>query len=174
MDFPRPPKWKRVLKRTSLGLACVFAATVGAGFALQSWRDAHVPPAKGSFVMIDGRNMHYRVSGAGRCTFVLEAGLGDYSDSWGDLETGLAAMSRTFVYDRAGLGWSDSAPGPRSVGAIVDDLHRTLTAASIPKPYILVGHSFGGLTQTLYAQRYPSEVAGLLLIDPSHKDQLKV
>ncbi len=175
MDILRPPKWKRVLRRTAFVFAGVLVIAVGFGFALQRWKDAQTSALRpaGSYATLDGRRIHYRVSGEGRYTFVLEAGLGDYSDSWGPLEESFAQISRTFLYDRAGLGWSDEGPAPRSAEQIVDDLHRTLEAAGIPKPYILVGHSLGGLTQTLYATRYPAEVAGLLLIDPSHKDQFK-
>jgi len=117
--------------------------------------------------------MHYRVLGAGDFTFVLEAGLGDYSGSWIPLESALARIGRVFVYDRAGLGWSDASPHPRTAQQVAAELHQLLEAARVPKPYILVGHSLGGISQLRFALDYPDGVAGLLLIDPSHKDQLK-
>ncbi len=146
------------------------------GLAFQAWRDARIRathPAPGKFVTIEGRRVHYRVHGEGTMTFVLEPGLGDYSGDWGELESSLAKIARVFVYDRAGLGWSDASPKPRTAEQIVMELHEVLARAQIPKPYLLVGHSLGGLTQTLYAIRYPGDVAGLLLIDPTHKDQMR-
>lgn len=115
--------------------------------------------------------MHYRLSGEGDVTFVLEAGLGGYSGSWATLESNLGRIGRVFVYDRAGLGWSEASPAPRTVEQIARELHQLLVAARIPGPYILVGHSLGGLSQIRYAMDYPDSIAGLLLIDPSNKDQ---
>ena len=163
------------MKRAAAAFIGVLVLAAGVGFVVQWRRDAQLSALRpgGSYATIDGRRIHYRLSGEGRYTFVLEAGLGDYSDSWKSLEKSFAQLGRTFVYDRAGLGWSDEGPAPRSLGQIADDLHRTLEVAGIHGPCILVGHSFGGMTQTFYATRYPAEVAGLLLIDPSHKDQMK-
>lgn len=173
MDIPRPSQRKARLKRSAALLVGLFLALMALGFAVQCWKDAHIPAPPGDFVSMGDRRVHYRVSGAGNATFVLEPGLGDYSGSWGKLEASLAQIGRVFVYDRAGLGWSDEGPYPRSPERIVTELHDVLAAANIPQPYILVGHSLGGLTQTLFATRYPDQVAGLLLIDPSHQDQLK-
>lgn len=175
VDFQRPPRWRRFLKKLATVLAALLLVALLASFAFQQWTDADFVahhPAPGSFVEVDGRRVHYQVSGEGKITFVLEAGLGDYSAGWGNLESRLAGIERVFVYDRAGLGWSEKSAQPRTVEQIVTELHRTLAEAHIPKPYILVGHSFGGLIQTRYAMRYPDEVAGLLLIDPSHPDQM--
>lgn len=159
-----------------LGSAVLVAGALIAGFIGQRYRDSRIRathPAPGSFVTVDGHAVHYRERGAGDFTFVLEAGLGDYSGSWGELEPALAEIDRVFVYDRAGLGWSEEGPHPRTARQIVRELHRALEEAHVRKPYILVGHSLGGLTQTLYAMTYPRDVAGLLLIDPSHKDQFE-
>jgi pimeloyl-ACP methyl ester carboxylesterase len=174
MDIRRPPKWKRVVRRVASTM--VIAATVlgVAGFAIQRWRDSQVPSPTGAFVDIGGRRIHYTLSGTGSFSFVLEAGLGDYSASWRGLDSSLAELGSVFAYDRAGLGWSDSSPKAGSAEHIVDDLHRSLQLARVPKPYILVGHSFGGLTQMLYAMRHPDEICGLVLIDPSHPRQLEV
>jgi pimeloyl-ACP methyl ester carboxylesterase len=176
MDLPRPPRWKRILKRSFLLGALVFVAALALGVVMQQRHDAvchsqHPPP--GSFVTVDDHRIHYRLRGEGDFTFVLEAGLGDYSGSWQPLEDGLAKLGRVFAYDRAGLGWSESTRGPRTPAAIAAELHAVLTAARIPKPWILVGHSSGGISQVLFAMDHPDEVAGLLLIDPSHKDQFR-
>ena len=86
--------------------------------------------------------------------------------SWSDLQRELSRSFRVVSYDRAGLGWSDLGPMPRTADRIVDELHAMLERAAIPPPYVLVGHSFGGLTMPLFAERYPEEVAGMVLVDP--------
>lgn len=86
--------------------------------------------------------------------------------SWSDLQRALAPSYRVVSYDRAGLGWSDLGPMPRTADRIVDELHTLLSRAAIPPPYILVGHSFGGLTMPLFAARFPGEIAGMVLVDP--------
>jgi len=86
--------------------------------------------------------------------------------SWSELHRALAASFRVVSYDRAGLGWSDLGPMPRTADRIVDELHALLQRAFIPPPYVLVGHSFGGLTMPLFAARFPGEVAGMVLVDP--------
>ena len=100
-------------------------------------------------------------------TVVLEAGLGVASDTWDFIWPKITAFTRAFRYDRAGLGQSDAGPHPRTSGLIVDELHTLLKKAKIPGPYILAGHSFGGLNMQLYASRYAHEVVGLALIDSS-------
>jgi pimeloyl-ACP methyl ester carboxylesterase len=173
MDFPRPPKWKRWLKRVALGSAALVIMVLAACFLIQRWRDAAFAaiPAPGAFVTVDGHRIHYRLTGEGQFTFVLEAGLGDTSVNWRSFETMLTGAGRIFVYDRAGQGWSEAGPKPRTPERIARELHETLEAAHVPKPYILVGHSWGGYTQMVFAERYPDGVAGLFLIDPSHPHQ---
>jgi pimeloyl-ACP methyl ester carboxylesterase len=176
MDIKRTPKRIRVQKRAMRVCTVLLVAAPILGFVIRQWKDAntlaaHPPP--GSFVNIDGRKLHCRTSGHGEFTFVLEAGMGGYSQTWGTFEKSLAEVGRVFVYDRAGLGWSEEGPQPRTARQITSELHRALEQAKIPGPFVLVGHSFGGLTQTLYALRYPENVAGLLLIDPSTKNQGK-
>ena len=78
----------------------------------------------------------------------------------------VAAQARVFSYDRAGLGWSDATDKPRTLANVVDDLHRLLDAVALPQPYVLVGHSYGGLIVRQFANAYPDEVAGLVLVDP--------
>jgi pimeloyl-ACP methyl ester carboxylesterase len=76
------------------------------------------------------------------------------------------------VFDRAGLGWSDPGPTPRTAGQVVSELHTLLNKHGVPGPYVLVGHSFGGFTSRLYHHQYPSEVAGMVLVDAGHEDEL--
>lgn len=123
-------------------------------------------PPPGRLVELGGHRLHLLESGSGSPTIVLEAGLMSTILSWSDLQRALAPSHHVVSYDRAGLGWSDLGPMPRTADRIVDDLHRLLNQAAIPPPYILVGHSFGGLTMPLFAARFPGEIAGMVLVDP--------
>ena len=122
-------------------------------------------------VRIDGaRRMNLYCTGHGSPTVVLDAGLGDGTKAWGLVQPVIARRTRTCSYDRAGLGFSDPSPRPGTSANAVDDLHRLLAAAGIEPPYVLVGHSLGGMNVKLYAELYPAEVAGMVLVDPSHED----
>jgi len=126
--------------------------------------------AKSDFVSLGGRRLHYLAAGSGSPTIVLEAGLGVSSVEWALVFPRLAEFSRVVAYDRAGMGRSEPDAAPRTVRRLVADLHMLLKEAAIPGPYLLVGHSWGGLLIRLFAYCYPEEVAGLVLIDPSHED----
>ena len=121
------------------------------------------------FITVDsrGRRLAYSVLGSGTPTVVLEAGLGGTIEHWRRLPGDLAPLTRVVSYDRAGLGPSDPGPAPRTSQNMVADLHALLHSVPIPGPYILVGHSLGGLNVRLYTARYPDEVHGLVLIDPT-------
>jgi alpha/beta hydrolase fold len=117
-------------------------------------------------VKIDGeRSLYVRCSGSGSPTVVLEGGDGDTSESYSFAQPSLAKVTRTCVYDRANLGRSDSAPGPRGLGELVGDLERLLKAAQISGPYVLVGTSGGGNITAGYAVAHPQQVAGMVFID---------
>lgn len=155
---------------------CLLAALILAGPAPAQTTDAAPPaafarpPAPGALIDIGGRRLHILCKGEGEGPVVIfEAGLSQWTadSTYGPAQTLIAPTSKACTYDRAGLGWSDPAPGPRTHGAMVEDLHRLLAAADIPPPYILVGHSMGGLIARLYVQTYPGEVAGVVLADAS-------
>lgn len=101
----------------------------------------------------------------GQPTIVIEAGSGQSSIDWFLVQPEIAKFARVITYDRAGYGWSDASPLPRTSENIVQELHTMLHNANIPGPYILVGHSFGGFTVRLFASKYPDEVAGVVLVD---------
>ena len=109
--------------------------------------------------------------GSGSPTVVLEAGLGDQIRAWAFVQPKISARTRTCSYDRAGLGFSDPSGRPGTSANAVADLHNLISAASIKPPYILVGHSLGGMYVRLYADRYPADVAGLVLVDPVSEEQ---
>jgi len=164
------------LKVMMWGVACVALCLVGVAVyarVLHRRDDARWKPP-GRLVEVEpGRRMHLYCTGSGAPTVVLEAGLGDFGlSSWRFVQPQLSALSRTCSYDRAGTGWSDAprvAPMPT---AVVSDLHTLLAAAGEPGPYLLVGHSLGGPLVRHYAVHYPAEVAGLVLVDGSHEDQI--
>jgi len=133
---------------------------------LGSHRDGKVYPPPGRLVDLGSHRLHLLELGQGSPTILLEAGLMSTVLSWSDLQRELSLSFRVVSYDRAGLGWSDLGPMPRTADRIVDELHAMLERAAIPPPYVLVGHSFGGLTMPLFAARYPEEVAGMVLVDP--------
>src|ERR1700735_5593465 len=113
-----------------------------------------------------------RLEGHGTRTVILEAGLGDTLDIWKDVQSRIAAgCTRTLSYNRAGYVGSDPAGGPRDSATIVAELRAELKRRNIDPPYILVGHSLGGLYMQYFARNYPKEVAGLLLVDSTHWDQ---
>ena len=102
---------------------------------------------------------------------ILESGGGQGGYGWRKVQSGVAQFTTVCWYDRAGEGWSDPVSFARSSASIVSDLHELLQHAAIPGPYVLVGHSVGGEYVRIYANRFPSEVAGVVLVDSSHPDQ---
>jgi pimeloyl-ACP methyl ester carboxylesterase len=153
-----------------VGWMCGIAVICGvAGWLYQTLgtrRDRKRFPPPGRLVDIGTHRLHLVESGRRGPTVVLEAGLMSTVLSWTELQRHLSQSFRVVSYDRAGLGWSDAGPMPRTSDRIVDELHALLRGAGIPPPYILVGHSFGGLIMPLFAVRYAQETAGVVLVDP--------
>lgn len=118
-----------------------------------------------------GRRMNLYCRGSGSPTVVFDSGMGDSAISWALVQPVLAKRIRTCSYDRAGLGFSDAATRPSTVNNMADDLHTLLRAAHVKPPYILVGHSAAGMTVRVFADRYRSEVVGMVVVEGSHEDQ---
>jgi len=114
---------------------------------------------------IDGRYLWYEYAGTQTPTVVFDAGFATDSETWNLVWADVIALTGAFRYDRAGVGQSDPASYPRTSYDIISELRALLAHAHIPPPYILVGHSFGGLNMQLYAQCFPLEVVGLVLVD---------
>lgn len=121
--------------------------------------------------MINDRQLYYSCLGSGSPAVVIEAGMGDTSDSWLHIQTAVSEFTRVLIYDRAGMGQSDVPPRPRTCQDMVDDLSALLKGAQMDPPYVLVGHSFGGLIVRLFASQRPQDVAGMVLVDASHEDR---
>lgn len=121
--------------------------------------------------VIDGRRLYGLRSGEGEPTVILDAGLGGTSEDWSRIQPAIASFSSVLSYDRAGLGRSDKAPIPRTCQDMVDDLRSLLSAANLHPPYILVAHSWSGMNARWYANQYPSEIVGMVLIDAVHEDK---
>jgi pimeloyl-ACP methyl ester carboxylesterase len=121
----------------------------------------------GQLVNIGGRRINLYCTGAGGPTVILMAGLFSWSVVWYKTQPVIAQKARVCAFDRAGYGFSDPGLRPQILSDVVDDLHAALNAGPIPGPYVLVGHSLGGIEARLYAQRWPKEVVGMVLVDTS-------
>jgi pimeloyl-ACP methyl ester carboxylesterase len=124
-------------------------------------------PPPGRFVDLGTHRLHLLCAGEGSPTVVFDAALGASSLSWSLVQPAISSVTRGCVYDRAGFGWSDAGPLPRTAGRIADELHELLRRSGTRGPYLLVGHSFGGLVMRLFASRHVEDVAGLVLIEPA-------
>jgi len=127
--------------------------------------DAKTYPPPGQLVDVGGHRLHIDCTGTGSPTVVIEAGLGDWSTGWGFVQPEVAKTTRVCTYDRAGWGWSEPGPLPRDAAQFAKELHTLLQNANIPGPYVMVGHSLGGLGVRVFVHDYASEVAGVVLID---------
>jgi pimeloyl-ACP methyl ester carboxylesterase len=144
------------------------AASVTAGLVYERLgrrRDRRRLPPPGRLVDIGDARLHARVVGAGRPAVLLESGLAASSINWTRVQDLLGATTTVVAYDRAGFAWSDRARAPRTGARLADELHRLLRALDLEPPYVLVGHSYGGLLVRSFYRRYPSEVAGLVFVD---------
>jgi pimeloyl-ACP methyl ester carboxylesterase len=131
-------------------------------------------PPIGQMVEFDGRRSHLYCLGQGSPTVVLEAGLDiSGSQAWKTVQPRIAKDTRVCSYDRAGILWSEPRPEPRDAKRIAEELHGLLTAASVASPYVMVGHSLGGLLVRVYKQQFPGDVAGIVLVDSSHPEQFE-
>jgi pimeloyl-ACP methyl ester carboxylesterase len=160
----------RRIWRPLLGLVVVLLvlAIVGAiyqAIATELAERAYPPP--GEMVDVGGYSLHINCVGQGSPTVVLDGGSGEWSAQWVRVQREVSDTTRVCAYDRAGMGWSEMGPEPRDARQITSELHTLLTKAGIEGPYVLVGHSFGGMYMQTYAARYPEEVAGVALVDSS-------
>jgi pimeloyl-ACP methyl ester carboxylesterase len=136
--------------------------------------DVRAYPPPGQLVDVGRYRLHINCTGTGSPTVVIDAGLGDWSASWNSwVQPEVAKTTRVCTYDRAGMGWSETGPLPRTAEQFAKELHTLLQNARIPGPYVLVGHSMGGLPVRVFAHAYAADVAGVVLIDSMSPRQAK-
>ena len=153
-----------------LGLVVVLLALAVAGAiyqAIATERTERAYPPPGEMVDVGGYSLHINCVGQGRPTVLLDGGSGEWSAHWVRVQREVSGTTRVCAYDRAGMGWSEMGPEPRDARQITGELHTLLGKAGIEGPYVLVGHSLGGMYMQTYANRYPEEVAGVVLVDSS-------
>ena len=169
------PNMGRSLAMRLLPFAAGFAILTAAGFAYEKtaeWRDRRNFPQIGRSVDIGGRSLNIYCSGTGSPAVIFDTGGNQPGYSWLFVQPQVAKMTRSCWYDRAGYGWSDPASGARTSADVANDLHILLRAAGVPPPYVLVGHSFGGFTVRVYADRYRNETAGLVLVESADEHEI--
>jgi pimeloyl-ACP methyl ester carboxylesterase len=162
--------WRFFIKRGLLAVVILLLAIPVLGFSyeiIMATVDAQRNPPPGKLIMVDGHQLHLNCTGAGGRTVVMDAGLGGWSIEWSTVQPEIAQFSRVCSYDRAGVGWSEPGAVPGDAQHAVDELHSLLANSGEPGPFVLVGHSNGGLRAALYAHTYPQEVAGVVLVDPT-------
>jgi pimeloyl-ACP methyl ester carboxylesterase len=147
-------------------IAVLALASIGGGYqTVGAAADARANPMPGQLIDVGGHRLHLSCTGSGSPTVVLEPGGGEMSSNLGWITPAVARDTRVCVYDRAGRGWSEPADTAQDGVQIATDLHTLLQRGHVPGPYVLAGHSFGGLYVLAFAARYPDEVAGLVLVD---------
>ena len=173
MGGPRPARIFPESEETDL-LRFVLIPVLGA--ALAGFAQSSIPlgPAPGEMVDVGGHRLHIRCVGPhdAKPVVIFEAGGGAFSKDWAAVQTLLEKRVRTCAYDRAGLGWSDPGPAPRTLAQEVFELHALSKSAKIPSPFVLVGQSLGALDVRLFTQHYGNDVAGVVLVDPADESSM--
>ena len=164
----------RWLHRTALSLVILIAVLGCAGAIYQivgDWRDARRFPQRGRSVRAGHLKLNLNCIGSRPPTVILDSGLGISSIGWVKIQPEIARYARVCSYDRAGYGWSEPGPEPRTSLQIAKELKALLDAAGERGPYVMVGPSFGAFNVRVFTGFYPAEVAGVVLVDPAHEDQ---
>lgn len=166
-------------KYTATRLALLTGAIAVAGMASAAYQaaaeaiDRRRYRSVGVLADVGGRSIHLMTMGSGAPTVVIVPAIGGNVLDWLAFQRELARDARVCVYDRAGYGFSDPPPSQQTFNDKADDLRLGLRAAGISPPYLLAGHSIGGIIARRFASRYPGDVAGMVLIDSSHEDQVR-
>jgi pimeloyl-ACP methyl ester carboxylesterase len=137
---------------------------------LATRQDLAATPPPGQLVDIGGYRLHLWCTGDGAPAVILDAGLGGTSAGWGFVQPDVARFTRVCSYDRAGMGYSDSGPSPRTARRIAKELAELLAGSGIAGPVVLVGESIAGFNARMFASDHPEHAAGLVLVDASHED----
>ena len=154
------------------GLIVVAALSGATCQWLATRKDMAAAPPPGHLVDIGGHRLHLWCTGNGAPAVILDTGLGGSSVDWGFVQPDVARFTRVCSYDRAGMGYSDPGPSPRTARRIASELTELLTRSGMTGPVVLVGASIAGLDVRVFASDYPDRTAGLVLVDGSHEDQV--
>lgn len=165
--------WRRT-KRVVLVLVGLFVVAAIGGAAYQSYasrKDLAATQPPGQLVDVGGHRLHIWCIGSGMPAVILDSGLGGTAFDWADVQPEVAKYTQVCSYDRAGMGYSDPGPTPRTSVRIANELLELLKRSSISTPVVLVGASFGGFNVRIFASEYSDRVAGLVLVDARHEDE---
>lgn len=164
---------KRIIQVIAFLIGAIVILLIGGSIYQQVSiiRDADNYPAPGEMIDVGGHSLHLHCIGEGEPTLIIDAGAADWSLSWLALQEDLSERTRTCIYDRAGLGWSETGEAPRTSETLVRELHTLLLNANIEPPYIFLGHSLGGYNARLYHEQYPDDLAGMILLESAHPEQ---
>jgi pimeloyl-ACP methyl ester carboxylesterase len=165
------PRVRHILKTTAVIVVIVLLAGMtyqGVSTAVERRKY----PRPGGLIDVGGHQLHIYCTGEGSPAVILEAAAGAFSASWAWVQSEIAKTTRVCSYDRAGLGWSEAGDRPFDPAHVPAELHALLSGGNVPPPYVLAGHSIGGVFVRLYAAEYPGEVAAVALIDATHPDIL--
>jgi pimeloyl-ACP methyl ester carboxylesterase len=164
----------RWTKRILMGISGAVIVLLISGLVFQyvaTRLDERKYPAPGKMVEVGGYRLHLNCTGEGSPAVIMDAGLNGGVLDWVSVQPEIAKFTRVCSYDRAGNYWSETSPNRRTSSQMVKELHTLLLNAGIQAPYVLVGHSVGGANMQLYAGQFPTEVAGMVLVDSSHAEQ---
>lgn len=168
---PHQTSWR---KRLAIGVPLAVVTLMLLGILYQTIATAvdmrRLPPP-GKLVDVGGYALHIDCVGSGSPTILVDNGAGNWSVTWAAIQARIANDAQICLYDRAGLGWSDSGPMPRTSEQMVAELHSLLRNAKLEPPYIMVGHSLGGYNARIFQNRYPELVAGVVLVESGHESQ---
>src|ERR1051326_5775402 len=159
--FLRALRWPGYFVAIGLFLGAVYQQ-IGSLF------DKRLAPPASEMVDVGGHNIFFRCTGSGQQTYLLDAGAGAWSREYWSLAPKLAQSARVCIFDRPGLGWSDTMPGGHDVAAMADQVFSIVHAAKIQTPFIYVGHSLGANVGEIYQQKHPKEIAALVLLEPGY------
>ena len=173
-QYSADPNFSPGVSRKSRLFTALLPCLTGIGSlyqAIAARRDQRNFPPPGSLVEINDCRLHLQTAGHGLPSVVLESGLGGMSSAWGWVQPETAKFSSVVSYDRAGLGWSGPDSAPKTATLAARRLRALLQKSGVRPPYVLVGHSMGGLLVRVFAHLFPDEVAGMVLLDAVHPDQ---